>query len=154
MSFEDYISGRQEAFKNASSEGRSELPIGKYQGIINEAVIKQSEKDGKYYVRFGILVEGPTHVGFKTSVLHCLSKPEPGKTDRIGYLKTDLKTLGVELEDITKIRDALEVVPDRRIDFEIWKKGEYINVSIKKLILEEGPVGTSVKPEQQNKAPF
>jgi hypothetical protein len=151
MSFEDYIDGRSEAYSNANSasQGTKELPVGKYQGEIYEAKITQSRKDGEYYVRFGIKVFGPTHIGFKTSKLYSLAAPMPGKFDRIEMLKKDLFTIGVELDSLKKITGALDIIKGRKIDFEIWEKNEYLNVSIKKLISDEPEVDF-----QEEETPF
>ena len=163
MTFEAYIEKRSTAYNEASAgiQEISDLPIGKYQGEIYETKITESKKNHEWYLRFGIKVLGPTHIGFKTSKLYPLAPPKEGRKDLIGILKKDLFTIGVELQDIKKLRDALEVVKGRKIDFDIWEKNGYLHVAIRKLVetgtVSEGPF-SAPKPKSKetplNESPF
>ena len=140
MFYDEFMKKRNAAYKeidvkdfNESKGG--ELPDGDYSGVITDAKVIQSPKNMKMYVRFGIQVKGEKYNNFKTSKLYCISKPDDGYEDRIGFFKADMHKLGVELNDLEKIEGALEVVASREIKFTIRHKNGYCNLYINELLV-------------------
>lgn len=159
MGIDEQIESISEEFDGASKEKSDgqypELPEGNYQGVIDKATL-MTNKEGKLTARFGIRVLGPTHVGQMTSRFYNLSKPAPGKKSQVPRFKQDLFGIGVEVTSSKDLKDAFEVIPGRKITFEIWKSKttNYTNISIGKLIDDEDVETPSQSEKEDTKAPF
>lgn len=147
---DEYLKQRSKSYNDAEVAPAKEssfeaLPDGNYRVEVKEAVIKQTQDKENYYVNLKLRVEGPSHVGrfiFKACSL---------QEDRLKYLKTDLSVMGVDLTNIEKLEDALEVIPGRLLEIALKTKGEYQNVWINKLIVD-GDITDS--PSAKEDLPF
>jgi hypothetical protein len=115
------LSGFDDDFATAETPEYDEVPDGKYQARIESVRLENSQK-GDPMIKFDLeVLSGPQagrHI-FKNSVITQASIP---------YVKSDLKTLGLELAKFSQLSGRLEELLDVTLEVTKRTRGDYANV--------------------------
>lgn len=116
------LAALNESYASAVGDPNSLPPDGDYQAVIDRFDILESKKNGRLYLKTEMTVVGGAHNGWPASTLHDLEDP-----DRIGWVKKHLTVLGVEVEDLSQLEDALTAALDVPVLITVKTNGEYRN---------------------------
>ena len=131
------LSDFDDAFAEAETQERQELPDGKYQVRVESVKLDMNDKGTRMLKWDFVVVSGP-HAGrhiFKTVVISQGSLP---------YIKQDLQVAGLQLAKFSELAGRLETLLD--LYFEVTKRvrGEFTNVYInRRLELADSGVANS-----------
>lgn len=117
------LSDFDDAFAEAETQERQELPDGKYQVRVESVKLDMNDK-GTRMLKWDFVVVSGSHAGrhiFKTAVISQGSLP---------YIKQDLQVAGLQLAKFSELAGRLETLLD--LHFEVTKRvrGEFTNVYI------------------------
>jgi hypothetical protein len=135
------LSGFDDDFATAETPEYDEVPDGKYQARIESVRLENSQK-GDPMIKFDLeVLSGPQagrHI-FKNSVITQASIP---------YVKSDLKTLGLELAKFSQLSGRLEELLDVTLEVTKRTRGDYANVYFNRRIRIAAGSGGELSQEQ------
>jgi len=120
------------------------IPDGQYQARVRRFDFHESKKDGNLLLRTEFEIVAPTNEGRVISSFHDLENPE-----RLGYAKNHLLLLGVEVERLSEVENALPAALDKVCEIAVKSRqvGEktYQNVYLNKVL--DGVKAEASKPK-------
>jgi hypothetical protein len=120
------------------------IPDGQYQARVRRFDFHESKKDGNLLLRTEFEIVAPTNEGRVISSFHDLENPE-----RLGYAKNHLLLLGVEVERLSEVENALPAALDKVCEIAVKSRqvGDrtYQNVYLNKVL--EGVKAEASKPK-------
>ena len=112
-----------------------EVPDGVYDASIHALAIVPSKKTGKPQVKWEFIIEAPSHVNSH------VWKYSQIQSDKLKYLKKDLKTLGIKINKLSELKEKFESMLDLVVELRIKTskfddgtefRGIYINKNLTK----------------------
>ena len=130
-SYEDELSQLSDPYRDADVEKPQYEPVpdGTYQINVEKAELARAKSSGRLMLKWTLRILAPTHRNrmlWKNSVISRAS---------LRWLKQDLYTCGLELEDITKLEASLHRLLDIKLEIKIVSKGENSNIYFNKRIV-------------------
>jgi hypothetical protein len=120
------------------------IPDGQYQARVRRFDFHESKKDGNLLLRTEFEIVAPTNEGRVISSFHDLENPE-----RLGYAKNHLLLLGVEVERLSEVENALPAALDKVCEIAVKSRQvgdrQYQNVYLNKVL--DGVKAEASKPK-------
>lgn len=101
------LAALNESYENAPADPNALPPDGEYQAIVDRFDVIESKKNGRLYLKTEMRVVGGQYNGWSASTLHDLEDPE-----RIQWVKKHLTVLGVVVQDLSRLEEALGAALD------------------------------------------
>jgi len=126
------LAGLNEEFADVEPEEREfdPVPDGKYQVVVDRVELTRAKSSGTPMLKWSLKILGPTHKG---RLLWRNNLIAPG--NNLKWLKTDLYTCGLELENITELKARLEELLDVKLEVTKKTNGDYENVYLNRRIV-------------------
>ena len=121
------LSGFDDDYDTAEAMDSDEVPDGKYQVRIDKVKLDRSQK-GNPMIKWDLVVIAGSQTNrhiFKNSVITPAA---------LGFVKGDLKTLGLNLAKFSELQQRLEELLDVNLEVTKRTRGEYTNVYFNKRI--------------------
>lgn len=133
MSWANILKQYEQEFKEAEVNSYTELPDGKYTVKVETARLKESKNHGIPMLAWEFVVVDGEYEG-RHEWKYSLIMPE-----RMQWLKQDLFSAGLELEELHRLEEELPSLLDRLLEIKIETKmskngKEYRNVYIQKVV--------------------
>lgn len=125
-----------------ATSGTLDVPDGKYNVYVYSVELKNAKSSGAPMLAFELRVIDGEHVGKKIWVNRVFTQ----KT--LGWVKSDLETLGLRLEKLSDLSKHLEKLLDLRLVVTLKTKGENQHVYFNKRLAAEEASGGAVKNGQ------
>ena len=112
-----------------------ELPDGHYQANLERIELTRSKNSGEPMIKWTLRIIGPTHRG-RMLWRYNVIKHDP---QRMGYIKKDLFTCGIELEKFSDLPNRFDEMINTKLEITVQKKGEFQNIYLNRRIVTEEP---------------
>ncbi len=121
------LSAFDDDFSSAEAPSHDEVPDGKYQVSVDSVRLEHSQK-GDPMIKWDLVVVSGSHAGrhiFKNSVITAAALP---------FVKSDLKTAGLQLTKFSELANRLEELLDITLEVTKRTKGEYTNLYFNRMV--------------------
>ena len=119
------LASLNDAFK-AAPDASERVPDGPYQTFIESAELRRSKKSGAPMIEYKLRISQGPHEGrllWKNAMLEERS---------FAFVKADLRSCGLELEELSDLPGRLSEILDLPVEVNVKTKGEYQNVSFRR----------------------
>ncbi|MHB1001444.1 MAG: DUF669 domain-containing protein [Armatimonadota bacterium] len=118
-------------YANAPVEEREfdDVPDGKYQVNVDKVELTKAQSTGNPMIKWTLKILGPQCAGrllWRNSVITKAT---------LSWVKTDLKTCGLEMDGLSELRDRLNDLLDVKLEITKRTKGESQNIYINRRIV-------------------
>lgn len=122
------LEGYDDDYQKAEATNGAELPDATYSMLVTDAVIKLTKETQKPMLALSLVVMGGQYDGrkqWRNSVI----TPES-----LGFIKSDLKTMGMELEKFSDLEERVSELIGLELDVTVSTKGKFRNLYINRVI--------------------
>ena len=128
----------------APEEGYEDVPDGKYQARIEQMEITRSKNSGDPMIKWTLRIVGPSYQN------RLLWRYTVIKNERMGYIKKDLYTCGVELKKFSDLPSHFDRMVNTMLDITVQKRGEFQNIYLnRKIVTQDAPMGQAYDDDIQ-----
>lgn len=113
------------------TDGYEDVPDGQYQARIEKMELTRSKKSNEPMIKWTLRIIGPTHQN------RLLWRYTVIKNDRLGYIKKDLYTCGVELSKFSDLPKHFDRMLDTMLDITVQKRGEFQNIYLNRRVVTQ-----------------